>query len=115
MDDLLKSYEEAPYPSAAFPEMHPDSLATTAHLWGMSPPPVEKCRFLEIGCGTGVNLLAMAAALPHARFVGVDLSPGQIGFARELAAQLGLDNVELHAGDIVELGAGLGEFDYIGA
>jgi len=89
MDDLLKSYEEAPYPSAAFPEMHPDSMATTAHLWGLRPPAVENCRFLEIGCGTGVNLLAMAAALPGSRFVGVDLSPGQIEFAREVAAQLG--------------------------
>src|SRR5579859_7485471 len=107
MDDLLKSYEEAPYPSAAFPEMHPDSLATTAHLWGMRSPPVESCRFLEIGCGTGVNLLAMAAALPQSRFVGVDLSPRQIAFARELAAQLGVDNVTLVAGDIVDIGAGL--------
>jgi SAM-dependent methyltransferase/methyltransferase-like protein len=115
MDELLKSYEEAPYPSAAFPEMHPDSLATTAYLWGMRPAPVDHCRFLEIGSGTGVNLLAMAASLPASRFVGVDLSPGQTDFARELAAQLGLDNVTLYAGDILEIGAGLGEFDYIGA
>src|SRR5262245_356244 len=115
MDDLLKSYEEAPYPSAAFPGMHPDTLATTAQLWGMRPAPIEKCRFLEIGSGTGENLLAMAAALPQSHFVGVDLSPGQTAFARELASQLGLANVTLHAGDIREIGGELGEFDYIGA
>jgi SAM-dependent methyltransferase/methyltransferase-like protein len=115
MDELLQSYEEVPYPSAAFPEMHPDSLATAAHLCGMAPPAVESCRYLEIGSGVGSNLVAMAAALPGSRFVGVDLSPVQTKIARELAAGMQLDNLELIAGDIAEVGASLGQFDYIGA
>jgi SAM-dependent methyltransferase len=113
MDELLQSYEDAPYPGGAFPETHPDTLATAAWLAGLEPPAVEKCRFLEIGSGTSVNLLGMAMALPESQFVGVDLSPAQIAFGQKLAAELGVTNLELIAGDILEVGPALGEFDYI--
>jgi SAM-dependent methyltransferase len=115
MDELLQSYEDAPYPGGAFPETHPDTLATAAWLAGIGPAAVEHCRYLEIGCGRGVNLVAMAVALPNSRFVGIDLSPAQIEYGRALAAELGLDNIELRAGDILEIGPTLDEFDYISA
>ena len=68
------SYDEVPYTSHAFYEAHPDRMAVIATLYGMSPPPVERCRVLELGCGLGGNLIPMAVGLPDARFVGVDLS-----------------------------------------
>jgi SAM-dependent methyltransferase/methyltransferase-like protein len=113
MDELLQSYEEAPYPSEPVYQTHPDSLATPAYLAGMTPPPVENCRVLEIGSGTSGNLLAMALSLPQSRFVGIDLSPVQIAEGQAAATAIGLDNVELRAGDILEMGASLGSFDYI--
>ena len=68
------SYDSVLYPSHACAETHPDRLATLATLFGLSPAPVERCRVLELGCGDGGNLLAMAFALPGSTFVGVDLA-----------------------------------------
>jgi methyltransferase-like protein len=90
-------------------QTHPDALATPAYLAGMSPAPVESCRLLEIGCG--INLIALAAALPGSRFIGVDPSVRQIDAAREIADALGLANLELHAQDV--RGFDCGEIDYL--
>jgi hypothetical protein len=68
---------------------------------------------LELGCSDGANLLPMAALLPEARFVGCDLSPHAIAAGRAAIAELGLRNVTLIEGDLRELPAALGTFDYI--
>jgi Methylase of polypeptide chain release factors len=47
-------------------------------------------RVLEIGCGTGSQLVSLAAALPKANFIGVDLSPQNVEVANLRAEQLGL-------------------------
>jgi methyltransferase-like protein/SAM-dependent methyltransferase len=111
MDALLQSYEEVPYLSDPVPQTHPDALATPAYLAGMSPPPVEKCRVVEVGCGTGGNLIALAAALPESRFVGIDLSPSQIAEGQKIATALGLQNLTLVAGDLRDFDPG--EVDYL--
>lgn len=38
----------------------------------------EPCRILDLGCGTGLNLFALAEALPHATLTGVDFSAPSI-------------------------------------
>ena len=108
------TYEELPYPGSAFPQTHPDRLATPARLCGGRPAPVDGCRLLELGCGDGGNLLPLAYALPHSTFVGVDLSGRAIARARETADRLGLQNVELQQADILELDRpALGRFDHV--
>jgi SAM-dependent methyltransferase len=107
------TYDELPYEDIAFYHTHPSNLAVVATLCGLVPPAVESCRVLELGCGTGYNLLAMAQSLPGARFVGIDLSPRQIEYGRSLAAATGTDRVELHAQSISALDESLGQFDYI--
>jgi SAM-dependent methyltransferase len=52
---------------------------------------------LELGCGDAGNLVAMAVALPDARFTGIDAAPGAIARGRALVAALGLANVTLEA------------------
>ncbi len=113
MDELLQSYEEVPYPSDPVYQTHPDALATPAFLAGLNPTPVDKSRVLEIGCGTAGNLIALAVALPESHFIGVDLSPRQIADGQEWIDELGLKNVELRAVDILDLGAELGQLDYV--
>jgi methylase of polypeptide subunit release factors len=55
--------------------LHPGRLAAQA-LWDdLAAPDAARARVLEIGCASGANLLALAAALPHACLPGVDLSP----------------------------------------
>jgi S-adenosylmethionine-diacylgycerolhomoserine-N-methlytransferase len=40
-------------------------------------------RILEVGCGTGRNLVELARYFPHAQIVGLDLSPDMLSKARK--------------------------------
>jgi 2-polyprenyl-3-methyl-5-hydroxy-6-metoxy-1,4-benzoquinol methylase len=60
-------------------------------------------RVLEVGCGGGLALLAMAGAYPASRFEGVDLSRFAIEHAERAAAESGLENVTFRAGRGEEL------------
>src|SRR5689334_10242006 len=82
------SYDELPYDSLFVAQSHPDRLAAMAVLFGLEPPPVERCRVLELGCAEGANLLAMAQTLPGGTFVGVDLSARQVADGRAVAEEL---------------------------
>src|SRR4029079_18187423 len=84
------AYDTVVYPSNCYSATHPDRLATLATLFGMSPARVDNCRVLELGCGEGHNLLAMAVGLPGSKFVGVDLAPSAIARANREASALGL-------------------------
>jgi SAM-dependent methyltransferase len=115
---IIWSVPENPYdavPYVTFPRLktHPDRLATVATLMGMSPAPVTGCRFLEIGCGDGSNLIPMAYALPGSRFVGIDLATEPIAAGQAMIGGLGLENILLATADLRNLGPDFGEFDYI--
>lgn len=112
---LHETYQATPYPSRPVPLSHPDHLYVVGRLHGLTPTEVTGARVLELGCASGGNLLPMAASLPEAEFVGVDLSERQIEMAQAGAAAGGLENVEFLAGDALSLLAGgLGRrFDYI--
>lgn len=107
------SYDEVPYESHAIANTSPDAMATMGILFGMRPAPVPACRVLELGCAGAGNLVAMAVPLPEARFVGIDASPLQIEAGRALVREVGVGNVELTVGDLMDLPPQLGEFDYI--
>jgi SAM-dependent methyltransferase len=68
---------------------------------------------LDIGCGTGGNLLAMALAFPESRCLGIDLSPRQIASARETARAIGVQNVRFESMSVTDVDQSLGDFDYI--
>jgi cyclopropane fatty-acyl-phospholipid synthase-like methyltransferase len=84
-----------------------------AQLLGLDPTPPESCRVLELACGDGSNVVGFAAALPRSRFVGIDLASRAVAAGRELVAHAGLDNVQLEVGDIADIPADLGRFDYV--
>jgi methyltransferase-like protein/SAM-dependent methyltransferase len=111
--DVPCRYDEVPYASRPFPQTHPDHLATVATLFGMRPPPVERCRVLELGCAAGGNLIPLAVTLPRGHFIGIDLSGRQIDDGRRVVRALGLRNIELRRLSILDVGDGLGQFDYI--
>ena len=69
-------YDEVRYSNFPYAQTHPDRLATVAILHGLEPPDPFHARVLEIGCGAGGNLMAMAAATPGIQAVGVDLARG---------------------------------------
>lgn len=103
------------YPAQPVRECHPDRLFAVGRLFGLTPPPVETCRVLEIGCGTGGHSLAAALTLPDATFVGIDLSEEQVRRGREQAAAAGITNVELRAADLMTFRPDPGSFDYVTA
>ena len=114
IDRLRADYDATPYTSNSFPQSAPGLLAAIACLFGLETPDIATARVLEIGCAGGGNLLPFAAAYPHARVVGIDLSQVQIDEGRRRAKTLGLDNLELSAGDIAKIDLeALGQFDFI--
>ncbi len=106
-------YDAVPYPSLSYAQSHPSRLAVVATLMGLTPPPVTRCRVLELGCAGGGNLVPMAYTLPESEFVGVDNARRQIEAGRAMIAALGLRNVRLLHRDIRALDDDLGDFDYI--
>lgn len=106
-------YDAVPYPSAVYPQTHPDRLATIARLFGLEPAPVDRARVLELGCGDGANLITMAYALPGSQFYGLDLAATPIGKGNQLIQALGLANITLRQLDLLDTPADLGSFDYI--
>jgi methyltransferase-like protein/ubiquinone/menaquinone biosynthesis C-methylase UbiE len=109
----MDPYDIFPYESIAFPETHPANMAVLGRLFGLNTADPESACVLELGCASGGNLIPMAWYQPHARFLGIDLSQRQIEDGRALIARLGLSNVELRQGDILDLDDGLGKFDYV--
>ncbi len=55
---------------------------------------------LEIGCGTGRNLITAARSFPDARYFGIDISEAMLETARAKVAKAGLsDRITLAQGD----------------
>ncbi len=113
----MDPYDSLFYDSICVPETHPETLAVLGRLMGLAAAEPATCRVLELGCATGGNLIPMAEGLPGARLLGVDLSGPQVDAGNRLIAHLGLSNVRLRRGDILDLDpasdADLGEVDYI--
>ena len=107
------SYDEMPYMNRAFPQTHPDRLATLAKLFGISTADIGTCRVLELGSASGDNLIPMALGLPDAQFVGLDYSQRQTEQGQALVKALDLRNIELRHADIAEVDGSYGQFDYI--
>lgn len=114
MAETTFTYDEIAYPSFLHPQTHPDRLAVMATFLGMKPKAVENCRVLELGCGNGSNLISFAYSLPESEFVGIDLAENHIAHGNLVARNIGLKNLRLVHGDVLEINrATYGEFDYI--
>lgn len=109
---LAGTYDALSYGSFAIRLTHPSRLCAVARLLGLDPAPVETARVLEVGCAEGGNLLPMAASLPRARFVGIELSEGQVAIGKERARLAGIENVDWIQADLSEVADELGPFDY---
>lgn len=68
-------------------------------------------RVLDIGSGTGEQLLQVAQVNPYVSFVGIDSSEFLVRKGREQATRLGIENVEFVVGDVSQLGCADHSFD----
>ncbi|HEU0121542.1 MAG TPA: class I SAM-dependent methyltransferase [Bryobacteraceae bacterium] len=110
---ITPSYDDLAYGDLTFHDTHPGLLAAVAATVGHWTPPVNTARILELGCGTGFNILAMSQSLPEASFVGIDLSAPQIARANSVAREIGARNVTFHCASIDSWEAELHSFDFI--
>lgn len=113
-DQQIFSYDKVIYPNYLHTQTHPDRLATMSGFFGVQAKPVERCRVLELGCGTGGSLLSFAYDLKDSEFIGIDLSEKQIEIGKQAVSEIGLKNLELRQADIMQINReDYGEFDYI--
>jgi methyltransferase-like protein/protein-L-isoaspartate O-methyltransferase len=111
--DTANAYDSVLYPGGLYLQTHPDRQAAMGILFGMDAKAVERCRVLEIGCGHGSNLIAMAYGLPRSEFIGIDLAAKAIGSAQTRIERVGLTNIHFQHLDLMEIGPDFGQFDYI--
>lgn len=107
------SYDEIPYESTPIARTHPHNIAAVSALFGLTAPRPSRARILELGCGSGANLLSIAASLPQSTCLGVDLALTAIEQGDKIIARAGLNNLRLEAMNLLDFDRSLGEFDYI--
>ena len=75
---IQKDYDVLPYENYPFRLSHPHHLSVLASLFGLEAAKLDNCRVLELGCGSGGNLIPLAAQFPKSQFFGIDLSVKQV-------------------------------------
>jgi SAM-dependent methyltransferase len=107
-------YDDLPYSSYAYEHSAPEQIAVVAALFGLPSRDVATARILELGCGSGGNLIPVALRHPQSTVVGVDISGVQILEGQKYIKQLGLDNISMVEADFLDLGPDFqGDFDYV--
>lgn len=102
-----------PYQSLPFAYTQPSALAAVAALQGVTAPPAETARVLELGCAGGGNTIPLAARFPNASFTAIDISEDEIAIGRARVKALGLTNMRIEAIDILDFAETAQQFDYI--
>lgn len=86
------------------------------HILGLVPGLVDRLErgidVLDLGCGAGRAVLALAERFPRSRFVGIDLLEGSVAEARAEAARRRLRNARFEARDAAKVDD-RGRFDLI--
>ncbi|MGL6162520.1 methyltransferase domain-containing protein [Microbulbifer sp.] len=102
-------------------KIHPEVLSRYYGCGLVCPPLLEGCRVLDLGCGSGRDVYALAQLVgPDGLVVGVDMTPEQLAVAERHrdhhAREFGFDNVRFLHGyieQLEQLGLEPGSFDVI--
>ncbi|RWR16326.1 methyltransferase domain-containing protein [Sinirhodobacter populi] len=112
MTDYRLSNQIGVYRGELHRELNPTWLCAVLASQGLLPPRSRGARYLDIGCGTGIDVIALACANPDMHFTGVDPDPQHIGRALELAGRLSLPNVSFIQGGFDDPRIGK-NYDYV--
>jgi SAM-dependent methyltransferase len=109
----LTTYDDLPYDSVPLPEADPEYLAALARLHGLAAPEAGRARVLELGCGSGGNLLPIAWYARQSSCIGIEPSRRQAEDGQRLIDAAGVSNAQILHADFSTLNRPLGEFDFI--
>jgi SAM-dependent methyltransferase len=106
------------YGAGFYVSQTPGLLELTCLLFGLeTSAAADDFTYCELGCGTGLTSLILAASNPAGRFVAIDFNPAHVLQGRAAAAASGLTNIEFLECGFDELldgrGASLPDFDFI--
>ena len=83
------------YPIFFYKEMQPLWLSSTINFLGFKTPNIlQKFSYLELACGTGINLIVSAINNPNGHFIGIDFNKKHIDIANKSVKEIGLKNIE---------------------
>ena len=116
-DQIVDCFHEGGgVPYAAFPRFQETMVeesnqtvvsALMEHIMPMMPEMMERmeqgCDVLDVGCGRGRALLALARQFPRSRFTGYDIDGPAIANANATAAEMGLKNVRFAVCDVARM------------
>lgn len=86
--------QDIEFPSNVHPVQMPGIISLAAAMGGYVPPDLtEKFTYVDLGCGSGATIAALASIYPNADFIGIDFNAGHIAKGQELAAQYELSNL----------------------
>jgi SAM-dependent methyltransferase len=106
-------YDQVSYSNLPSTRTHPDLMAVLARLRGLNPPPIDRARVLDLGANEGGCLLPIAISLAGAECTGIELAAAPVERGNRIISELGLANVRLLQMNLLDIGASLGQFDYI--
>lgn len=103
------------YPIFFYKEMQALWLSSTINFLGFKTPNITKSfSYLELACGTGINLIVCAINNPNGHFIGVDFNKEHIDKAKNDANFIGLKNIEfIHSDFATFLEIYHNKFDFI--
>jgi SAM-dependent methyltransferase len=117
-DETVKDhFERWPFPGTGFLSREGLLLLKYLHRWlrpeGKARQNKEGSAFIDVGCGTGDTVIALAGHFPEVRFLGVDVSGPSLEAARKQAKDSGHSNVTFRQFDIANDPAGPDRFDVV--
>lgn len=118
---VQSQYEENPYPRwCNTGNGSPLSVGQTLisrfpHLQGREMRYPETPRVLIAGCGTGLDAIGIATSIHGAQLTAIDLSLASLAYARRMADEFGVNNIEFFQADIMHLRDTGMKFDFIQA
>jgi len=107
-------YESWPFPGLDHGSRESLILLRSLTEWlGKRETEAREARVIDVGCGTGHTVVALAKHFPEVEFVGVDAAEGVLDTARSHAESMGIENVKFALADIAHELADCDPFDIV--
>lgn len=107
-------YDRWPFPGVDHSSREGLILLRTLSQWLKRPAgDIRTRRIIDVGCGTGHTVLALARHFPEAQFMGIDAAEEALEAARAQAASAGVSNISFERADIDGELPAWGTFDVV--